>query len=93
MGKRDLLTRTYSLVDDVVSQGVCYCFELSVLEDGRHSAALIRPVENGSPVFGGIYESMDAMSEWAPVDLLRQGVPPSVVSYVVESLNLFSAYR
>ncbi len=93
MGAIHLKPKAYSLVDDVVCQGVCYCFEVGVLADGRHSTAMIRPADADSPVLGGLYDSMDAMVARAPADLLEQGVPPSVVSYVVDSLNLFVAYR
>jgi hypothetical protein len=88
-----LRTKAHSLVDDVVCQGVCYRFELGAGEDGRHTATLIRPAEAGSPTLGGSYGSMAAMAARAPADLLRQGVPPAVVAYVVDSLSLFLAYR
>ncbi len=93
MGKQHLRTRAYSLVDDVVCQGVCYRFELGTGDDGRYTAALIRPADVAGAVLGGSYASMAAMAARAPADLLRQGVPPAVVSYVVESLSLFLAYR
>ena len=93
MGKRVLQSKAYSLVDDVMCQDVCYCFEIGALEDGRHIAALIRPAETDGPVLGGSYDSMAAMVAQAPADLLGQGVPPAVVAYVVESLTLFLAYR
>ncbi len=93
MGKLHLRTRAYSLVDDVICQGVCYRFELGAGEDGRYTAALIRPSDVAGTVSGGSYASMAAMASGAPADLLRQGIPPAVVSYVVESLSLFLAYR
>ena len=88
-----LQAKAYSLVDDVVCQGVCYCFEVGVLDGGRHTTAMIRPAETGGPVLGGFYDSMESMVARVPADLLEQGVPPSVVSYVVDSLNLLVAYR
>ena len=93
MGASQGVPKAHSLVDDVVCQGVCYCFEVGVFEDGRHSTAMIRPADIDGPVLGGLYADMDAMVARAPADLLEQGVPPSVVSYVVDSLNLFVAYR
>ena len=93
MGASYLQAKAYSLVDDVVCQGVCYCFPLGVLDDGRHTTAMIRPGDADGPVLGGLYDSLDSMVVQAPADLLEQGVPPSVVSYVVDSLNLFVAYR
>jgi len=93
MGKQELKTKAHSLVDDVVCQGVCYRFELGAGDDGRHTAALIRPGDIDGTVFGGSYGSMAAMAARVPADLLRQGVPPAVVCYLVDSLSLFLAYR
>lgn len=93
MGKADLQLRARSFVDDVVCQGVRYWFELGVLPDGRHAAAMIRSNSADSRVLGGFYNSMARMVAQAPIDLRDQGVPPAVVAYVQESLCLLRTYR
>ena len=93
MGKADLQLRAHSLVDDVVCQGVRYWFELSAFVDGCHATALMRSASAESPVHGGLYRSLDRMLAQAPADLLQQGVPPSVVDYVKDSLRVFMMYR
>ena len=92
MGKADLRSRTRSLVDDVVCQGVRYLFEIGVLKDGRHATALIRVAATEGAVLGGFYSSMDRMVAQLPIDLHKQGVPPSVVAYVQESFHLLTIY-
>jgi hypothetical protein len=91
MGKVDLQSRAHSLVDDVVSGGVRYWYELSVFEDGCHATALLCS-RGPKSIHGGLYASMEKMVTQAPRDLLEQGVPRAVATYVAESLRLFPAY-
>ena len=87
-----LRTRLHTLVDDVVCQGVRYGFEISIMRDGRPALGLVREGRLDQPVLGGVYATRSALAARAPADLLAQGVPPSVVSYVAESLHLITAY-
>jgi hypothetical protein len=72
---------------------VRYWFELGVLADGLHAAALIRSDGPGGRVLGGFYPTMAQMVAQAPLDLAEQGVPPAVIAYVKDSLRLLRVYR